>query len=161
MDRSLALGALNLAYREARVGSARGDGGPFGAVIIDADGRIIAKAHNQVLKDCDPTGHAETLAIRRAAKKLGTPHLTGCVLVASSEPCPMCLTVAYWAQIKEVAYALPASVAAKAGFSDVFIYRELAKASGKRKLKLTHLDERQGEGRAIFQDWVRGKGKTY
>ncbi len=63
---------------------------PIGAVVVDASGSIIAKGHNsrEVLKD--PTAHAEILALRSAAQKLGSWRLTGCTLVVTLEPCPMC-----------------------------------------------------------------------
>lgn len=66
-------------------------GGPFGAAIIDSNGKIISVASNSVLKDHDPTAHAEMNAIRMAGEQLGTHDLTGCTLVTTAYPCPMCL----------------------------------------------------------------------
>lgn len=62
---------------------------PVGAVIA-YDGEIIARAHNEREALCDPTAHAEVLALRRAAKKLGRRRLSGCTLYVTLEPCPMC-----------------------------------------------------------------------
>lgn len=69
-------------------------GGVFGAVVVK-DGKIIAEGYNQVMKNKDPTWHAEMQAIREACKKLGTPHLERCDLYTSAECCPMCLATAY------------------------------------------------------------------
>ena len=76
----------------ARDGANRNDGGPFGAVIIDKDGNIIAKGNNKVIVSHDPTAHAEIVAIREASKKLNTHDLSDCILYTSCEPCPMCLS---------------------------------------------------------------------
>jgi len=78
-------------------------GGVFGAVLVK-DGKIISEGYNQVIKHNDPTWHAEMHAIREACKKLGTPHLEGCVLYTSAECCPMCLATAYWAHIDHIYY---------------------------------------------------------
>ncbi|MBR5224673.1 MAG: nucleoside deaminase [Clostridia bacterium] len=62
---------------------------PVGAVVV-CEGEIIASAHNEREALCDPTAHAEVLALRRAAKKLGRRRLSGCTLFVTLEPCPMC-----------------------------------------------------------------------
>ena len=79
-------------------------GGPFGAVIVK-DGEIVAAQSNKVTVDIDPTAHAEVNAIREACKVLGTFDLSGCILYSSCEPCPMCLSAAYWAHIDKIYYA--------------------------------------------------------
>ncbi|CAB5001710.1 unannotated protein [freshwater metagenome] len=63
---------------------------PIGAVVVDASGSIIAKGHNSREVLNDPTAHAEIVALRAAAQKLGSWRLTGCTLVVTLEPCPMC-----------------------------------------------------------------------
>ena len=78
-------------------------GGPFGAVIAK-DGRVVAAAGNSVVKDLDPSAHAEVNAIRAACQKLGTWDLSGCVLYASSRCCPMCFSAAHWAGISKIYY---------------------------------------------------------
>ncbi|MBN2540852.1 MAG: nucleoside deaminase [Bacilli bacterium] len=97
-------------------------GGPFGALVIDKDNNILAVASNSVLKDHDPTAHAEMNAIREASKKLGTHDLTGCTLYTTSYPCPMCLGAIIWSNIKKVYYGCTATDAGNIGFRDDFIY---------------------------------------
>lgn len=98
-------------------------GGPFGAAIIDKEGKIISVASNSVLRDHDPTAHAEINAIRAAGEKLGTHDLTGCTLVTTAYPCPMCLSAIIWANIKHVIYGCRPKDAENIGFRDDFIYR--------------------------------------
>lgn len=114
-------------------------GGPFGAVIVK-EGRVIAEGQNRVTAASDPTAHAEIEAIRKASRKLGRFHLSGCVLYASCEPCPMCLSAIYWAHLDAVYFAANAENAADAGFDDGFIYDELGKAPEDRQLKIEKLD---------------------
>lgn len=112
-------------------------GGVFGAVIVK-DGRIIAEGYNQVMKHNDPTWHAEMHAIREACKKLGTPHLEGCLLYTSAECCPMCLATAYWAHIDHIFYGATTEDSLKYGdFQDVGILDELRKNPNDRKIKFS------------------------
>ena len=101
-------------------------GGPFGACIVK-DGKIIGKGINRVIKEHDPTAHAEVVAIRNACKSLGTHDLTGCELYTSCYPCPMCLSAIIWANIKKVYYGNTKEDAADIGFRDDFIYNYLDK----------------------------------
>ena len=78
-------------------------GGPFGACVVK-DGEIIGKGSNNVLKNNDPTAHAEVVAIREACQKLNTYDLTGCTMYATCYPCPMCLSAIIWSNIKKVYY---------------------------------------------------------
>ncbi len=97
-------------------------GGPFGALIIDKDNNILAIASNSVLKDHDPTAHAEINAIRQASQNLGTHDLSGCTLYTTCYPCPMCLGAIIWSNIKKVYYGCTAEDAGAIGFRDDFIY---------------------------------------
>ncbi len=151
---------FQLSFQEAKKGITQKHGGPFGAVIIHK-GKIIASAHNTVLKDNDPTCHAEVNAIRKACKKLKQPHLEDSILIASSEPCPMCLTTSYWAQIKQIYFAVPQSVAAKVGFSDSFIYQDLKKVPSKREVHVYWTPQYQKDGEKIFTEWRQKNGKLY
>ena len=109
---------MEIAKNEAENGIGKNDGGPFGAVITDKEGNIIATGHNQVLKNNDPTAHAEVMAIRNACEKLCTYDLSNYILYTSCEPCPMCLSAIIWANIKEIYYACTREDAAKIGFRD-------------------------------------------
>lgn len=115
-----------------------GQGGPFGAVVVHA-GAIVGEGRNQVVPACDPTAHAELLAIRAACSALGRFHLTDCTLYASSEPCPMCLSAAYWARISRIVFANPRAEAAAAGFCDDELYDELRLPHCERRLITIHL----------------------
>ncbi len=80
---------MALALEEARAAAAAGEV-PVGAVLLDPAGRLLARAGNRVLRDRDPTAHAEMLVIREAARRLGNERLAGCALHVTLEPCPMC-----------------------------------------------------------------------
>ena len=90
-------------------------GGPFGAIITKGE-NILARAGNRVVPAHDPTAHAEVMAIRMAAEKLGTHDLADCTIYASCEPCPMCLGAIYWAGLRRLVYASDRYSAASAGF---------------------------------------------
>lgn len=113
---------MELGIEEARKTMNEGFGGPFGAVIVDSNNNIIAVASNTVLKDNDPTAHAEINAIRKACKKLNTHDLTGYKIYATGYPCPMCLSAIIWSNIKEVYYGTNLNDAEKIGFRDQKIY---------------------------------------
>ncbi|WP_235565240.1 nucleoside deaminase [Arthrobacter sp. Soil764] len=108
--------AVELATRNVAEG-----GGPFGAVVVTPDGRVHTGV-NRVTRDNDPTAHAEVVAIRAAAAAASDFDLTGSVLYASCEPCPMCLASALWARIGRVYYAADRHGAAAAGFDDALFY---------------------------------------
>lgn len=92
---------MQRALELARQGAAAGEV-PVGAVITAPDGEVLAEAHNRTESDADPTAHAEILAIRAAAAKLGTPRLAGCDLHVTLEPCPMCTAAIGFARIRRL-----------------------------------------------------------
>ena len=110
-------------------------GGPFGAVIAK-NGEIIAEASNSVTIDHDPTAHAEVNAIRQAARELGTFDLSGCDIYTSCEPCPMCLGAIYWAHLDTIYYANNRKDAARIGFDDDLIYREMPLQPAQRQRRM-------------------------
>ncbi len=116
---------MRAALAEARRGVMKGEGGPFGAVVVK-DGLIIARGHNRVIVSNDPTAHAEIVALRRAAKKLGRFHLAECEIYTTCEPCPMCLAALQWARIRAYHFGCTRRDAARAGFADESIYKRLA-----------------------------------
>ena len=97
------------------------DGGPFGACVVK-NGKIIGKSSNSVIKDNDPTAHAEINAIRNACKNINSYDLDGCELYTTSYPCPMCLSAIIWSNIKIVYYGNTKKDAEEIGFRDDFIY---------------------------------------
>ena len=130
--------------------SVRTDGGPFGAVIVK-DGVIVSEASNSVTIDHDPTAHAEVNAIRKATQKLGTFDLEGCEIYTSCEPCPMCLGAIYWAHLDRIYYANNRKDAARIGFDDDFIYKEIAlKPQERHKQMEVLLSE---EAKEAFRMW--------
>lgn len=175
---------MEAAIAQARAGISAGQS-PFGAVIVRqrlaaaaaaghsiadvpgepprarASGELIAAAHNEVWAQCDPTVHAEVLAIRRAAAALGRIDLSGCVIYSTCEPCPMCAAAIHWARLDAVVYGAAIADAERGGF------REL-------RVSATELYARGGSGvrviagvgarpcAALFEEWrARGLGRPY
>ena len=127
------------AIKEAEANLLADDGGPFGAVVVK-NGTVIGRGRNMVLKNNDPTCHAEIQAIREACRNLATYDLAGCELYASSYPCPMCLGAIIWANIKKVYYANSAEDAGAIGFRDDYIYDFIeGKCQDKQVLELDQL----------------------
>ena len=123
------------------------NGGPFGAVIVKND-VVVGVGNNHVLKNNDPTAHAEVMAIRNACKNLNTYDLTGCELYTSCYPCPQCLSAIIWANIKKAYYGNTKEDAADIGFRDDFIYDYLRLLSdedpkAKQVLDLEQLDREE------------------
>lgn len=115
---------LDEAFQEAELGLEEKLGGPFGAVIVK-DEKIISRGCNRVLKDNDPTAHAEVTAIRRACKNLNSYDLKDCIIYTTSEPCPMCLSAIMWSGIKTIYYSTDRKEVADIGFKDDYIYEYL------------------------------------
>ena len=149
---------MELAKKCAEQGFSHNEGGPFGAVITDKQGNIIAKGNNMVLKNNDPTAHAEVTVIREACKKLGTYDLSGYVLYTSCEPCPMCLSAIIWANIKEVYYACTRKDAGEIGFRDDMIY-EYLEGNKKDLLNLKQID--RSECINLFQKYKENGNIIY
>lgn len=138
--------AIQMAIDNAKAGR----GGPFAALVV-RDGAVVSEGTNRVTIDNDPTAHAEVVAIRNACQNLGLFQLDGCDLYTSCEPCPMCLGAIYWARPARVFYGASQDDAAKAGFDDAFIYRELAKPHSERKIEMRQL--LNDEATAPFTAW--------
>ena len=77
---------------------------PVGAVVVDPEGHILSRAHNQPISRCDPTAHAEILAIREACRIKGNYRLNRCLLVATIEPCLMCVGAAIHARVSKLVF---------------------------------------------------------
>ncbi|GKQ38536.1 tRNA adenosine(34) deaminase TadA [Streptomyces sp. A012304] len=106
---------MRRALDEARE-AARGGDVPVGAVVLAADGKtVLAAGHNEREAVGDPTAHAEVLAVRRAAERLGEWRLTGCTLVVTLEPCTMCAGALVQARVDRVVYGARDDKAGAAG----------------------------------------------
>ncbi|PPD80842.1 hypothetical protein GOBAR_DD22227 [Gossypium barbadense] len=108
---------LTQAIGEAYKGVECKDGGPFGAVVVRND-EVVVSCHNMVLRNTDPTAHAEVTAIREACKKLNQIELSDCEIYASCEPCPMCFGAIHLSRIKRLVYGAKAEAAIAIGFDD-------------------------------------------
>lgn len=143
---------MEMAISLARENVTSGKGGPFGALVVK-EGKIIASAMNEVTTTDDPTAHAEVVAIRRACKTLKTYQLNDCVIYSSCEPCPMCLGAIYWARPTRVYYAATKEDAAKSGFDDDYIYKEINLSSEKRSVPFINKDrEKAMEGFSLWDE---------
>lgn len=104
---------MELALEQARLAAAAGEV-PVGALVIK-DGEIIGRGHNRNLLDNDPTAHAEIVALRQAAARLGNHRLVGCIMVATIEPCSMCAGALIHARIARLVYGASDPKAGAAG----------------------------------------------
>ena len=105
--------AMALALEAARAAAEHGDV-PIGAVVVGPDGEVVASAGNRREIDHDPTAHAEILAIRQAAERVGSWRLDGHTLIVTLEPCAMCAMAAVWARIDTIVYGAADSKAGAA-----------------------------------------------
>jgi len=125
-------------------------GGPFGAIVVRR-GKIVGRGWNRVTSTNDPTAHAEVVAIRDACRRLKSFQLDDCELYTSCEPCPMCLSAIYWARFKTVFYGNTRKDAAGIDFDDDFIYEEIKRPVGRRKIPMKQL--LRAEAMAAFKAW--------
>ena len=135
-------------------------GGPFGACVVK-NGQIIGKGSNHVLKNNDPTAHAEVMAIRDACKNINSYDLSDCELYTSCYPCPMCLSAIIWSNIKKVYYGNTKEDAASIGFRDDFIYdyiKNLTDNTSNNTLNLEIMDRE--ETIETFQKFMKKEDKT-
>jgi guanine deaminase len=152
-DRSYMAEAIKLMRQ---VGVIDQTGGPFGCVIV-RDGQVLAATGNSVIKDNDPTAHAEVNAIRAACKKVGNFHLDGATMFTSCECCPMCYSTAYWARIGKIYYA-----AAWSDYNDLFddsaISSDVKKPNSQRSIPMIQI--MQPEAQAVWTDYRKLPQKT-
>ena len=149
---------MELAKQNAENGIENNEGGPFGALITDKEGNIIANGNNKVLKNNDPTAHAEIVAIREACKKLNTYDLSEYILYSSCEPCPMCLSAIIWSNIKKVYFGCSKKDAGEIGFRDDMIY-EYLKGNNKDLIQLKEMD--RDECLKSFEQYKNQNGIIY
>ena len=143
---------MALALAEAQAAGVRGEV-PVGAVLLSAEGKLLARNGNRIVERRDPTAHAEVVAIREACAARRQFHLSGATLYTSCEPCPMCLAAAYWAHVERIVYACTRDDAAAIGFDDAVLYREIARGPGERRVPMVPL--LRAEGIEVFREWER------
>ncbi len=134
----------------------KGQGGPFGAVVVQ-DGQVIGRGWNKVTTNNDPTAHAEVEAIRDACRNVGNFSLAGAEIYTSCEPCPMCLAAIYWARISKIYYGNTRKDAANIQFDDDFLYQEIPKKLEDRKIPMQQCLHR--EALDVFQEWEKKTDK--
>ena len=145
---------MKMAIDEARKGICDGHGGPFGAVIVK-DGKVIAKGHNKVVLNNDPTCHGEIDAIRKACKKLGTFDLDGCEIYTTGYPCPMCFGAIMWSSIDRIYYGCDLKENEEIGFSD----KIFDKTTKKEKMQICERVDHK-ECKALFEEYLKIENKT-
>ncbi len=133
---------------------------PFGAIVVK-DGHVVARAHNTVWADTDPTAHAEVNVIRRAALALQTIALHGCTLYTTCEPCPMCLSAIHWSKIDRVVFGASIADASRSGFSELSIPAQRMVEMGRSPLIVEGGTLRE-ECARLFDEWKsRGMARVY
>ena len=148
MDNRFMRRAIELSIENVHNGS----GGPFAALVVK-EGEILATGTNLVTTACDPTAHAEVVAIREACRKLAQFQLAGCEIYTTCEPCPMCLGAIYWARPAKVYFGNTASDAAAIGFDDSFIYQQLEVSLAQRAIPMVQL--MREEALSAFREWEK------
>ena len=124
-------------------------GRPFGAVLVKND-QVLAEAVNSIHLTQDPTAHAELLAIRNASQQLGV-RLDGCVIYASGQPCPMCLSAMHLCGVSRVVYAASNEQGEPFGLSTAAIYRQMALPVRDQALPVKHVEYPAMID--IYRDW--------
>lgn len=143
---------MQMAIDDALKGIRRGDGGPFGAVIVKG-AKVIALGHNRVLRAADPTRHAEIEAIGKATKKLATHVLAGCEIYSTTEPCPMCFAAIHWAKIDKVYFGTTVPDVKRLGFNELTISNRTLKRLGRSAVVL-EIGVAREECRRLLRDWM-------
>ncbi len=134
-------------------------GGPFGALIVAADGTVIGEGQNRVTRDLDPTAHAEVMAIRAACQTVGDFSLAGATLYTSCEPCPLCLSAALWSRLDRVVFTANRHDAAEGGFDDSAFYAMFEQPSS--EWQHPSVDEvRTEDAVAPFDAWRANEART-
>ncbi len=109
---------------------------PYGAVIVK-DNEIISRAGTAKKESLDPTAHAEITVIREACNKLKTTNLRGAILYSTCEPCPMCFTAAWWANISEIIFGMDLEDSSRLMGKELEVKSEFLNKAGGNKIKMT------------------------
>lgn len=159
MDASQGAGRYLAQAVELAVENVRSSGGPFGAIVVTADGRQFSGV-NRVTANLDPTAHAEVTAIRNACQGVGSFDLSGATLYTSCEPCPMCLASSLWARIGAVYFAADRHDAAGAGFDDALFYEYFAAENNHALMPVAQVAPATGTAGDPFDEWQATAGRT-
>jgi guanine deaminase len=146
------LSYLRRAMVLARETMERGDGPPFGAVVV-LDGEVIAEGANTTRASGDPSAHAELVAIRNACRARGTPRLDGATVYASGEPCPMCLGLMYQTGVARYVFASSVEDAKRIGSRSAETYADLARDRSARAIRSEH--HPLPEALELLEQWRR------
>ncbi len=132
-------------------------GGPFGAIVVSKEGKVIGRGYNRVAIDHDPTAHGEVTAIRDAAKNTNAFDLEGAALYTSTYPCPMCFSAAHWANIGHIYYANTAADVSPE-FDDAALWHKIqvlnAEGTSQCTTGLTSVPGAHAEAKRVFDQWV-------
>jgi tRNA(Arg) A34 adenosine deaminase TadA len=156
---------MRLAIAVARENVVRGTGGPFGAAIFEASGRLVSVGMNSVVRFNNCTLHGEMVAFMMAQQKLGTftlkaPHLPVHVLYTSCEPCAMCLGTTLWSGVQRVVYAATREDASVLRFDEGPVFPESYRYLEDRGIEIVRNVLRE-EGRAVLELYRSGSGRIY
>lgn len=127
------------------------DGRPFGAVVVK-DGQIVATGVNEIGATGDPTAHAELSAMRKAAQVMGSPRLDGCVVYASGQPCPMCLSAMYMTGVSAVRFCYSNAEGEPFGLSTATVYEQMSKPLDEQSLDIRH-EPIETAGEPLYNVW--------
>jgi len=144
---------MRLAIAAARTGIAAGQS-PYGACVV-RDGTVIASAHNTVLRDCDPSAHAEVNAIRAAGRALGQFDLSGCTIYATGEPCTMCFACCHWAHIATIVFGTRCADSDAIGFGELHYDNTALAKLARRPLQVVG-EVLRDECLSLFEGWRAG-----
>lgn len=144
-DRDFLEQAIGLATANVAEG-----GRPFGAVLV-REGKLITEATNQMHRRQDPTAHAELLCIRQASQLFASNRLDGCVIYASGQPCPMCLSAMHLCGISRVVFAAANADGEPFGLSTAGVYQQLSRPLTQQSLCIEHVAHSAMP--ALYQRW--------
>ena len=147
--------AVALAFANVEQG-----GRPFGAVVVKG-GEVIARGVNSMQADCDPTAHAELMALRAAGRALQSPRLEDCAVYASGQPCPMCMAAMRMAGVREIAFAYSNEQAEPFGLSTAAIAQELSQPLDRQVWASVSHRPRESEERShLYRAWQARSGQA-
>lgn len=122
--------------------------------MVVKDGAVIARGVNRIQADCDPTAHAELLALRAAGQALQSPRLDGCAVYASGQPCPMCLAAMRLSGVGAVMFAYSNAQAEPYGLSTAAIAAELARPLDQQQgMVIAHAPVSEPDENHLYKAW--------